>query len=66
MSRRLFFALLRTVRHGRIEVEEAGRRHLFGPADAQLRVKVRVHHPACWRSLLRGSTGMAESYAHGL
>jgi cyclopropane-fatty-acyl-phospholipid synthase len=66
MSRRLFFTLLRTVRHGRIEVEEAGCLHSFGPADADLRAKIRVHHPACWRALLRGSTGMAESYAHGL
>ena len=66
MSRRLFFALLGSVRHGRIEIEEAGRTHCFGPANAHPRVKLKVHHPSCWRSLLRGSTGMAESSAHGL
>ena len=66
MSRRLLVALLRRVRGGRIEVEERGRRLAFGPADGELRATVRVHHPSCWRAFLRGSTGMAESYADGL
>jgi cyclopropane-fatty-acyl-phospholipid synthase len=66
MSRRLLFAILGRLRHGRIEVEEGGERRGFGPAGAELRATVRVHHPGAWRALLRGSTGLAESYADGL
>jgi cyclopropane-fatty-acyl-phospholipid synthase len=66
VSRRAFFALLGRLRHGRIEVRERGETRVFGPADAELRVVVTIHHPSVWRALLRGSTGLAESYADGL
>ena len=66
MSRRVFFAILGRIRSGRIEVHQDGDAHAFGPADAELRATVRVHHPSAWRALLRGSTGLAESYADGL
>jgi cyclopropane-fatty-acyl-phospholipid synthase len=60
------FAILGRLRHGRVEIHERDRRRAFGPADAELRVTVRVHHPNAWRALVRGSTGLAESYADGL
>jgi len=67
MSKRLFLAILRRLRHGRIEVtDERGERHAFGPADAELRASVRVHSRSAWRAFLRGSTGLAESYGDGL
>jgi cyclopropane-fatty-acyl-phospholipid synthase len=66
MSRRIVHAFLRRLRHGHIEIEEAGARVRFGPPGSDLRAVVRVHHPVCWRALLRGSTGFAESYADGL
>ena len=66
MRRRIVHALLRRLRHGRIEIDEGGQRVGFGPPSSELRVVVRVHHPSFWRALLHGSTGFAESYADGL
>jgi cyclopropane-fatty-acyl-phospholipid synthase len=57
---------LARIRHGRIEVVEAGRRRAFGPADADLRATVTIHHPAAWRGPLRGSVGLGEAYVDGL
>ena len=45
---------------------EGGRRRGFGPADAELRATVTIHDPAAWRSVLRGSVGLGESYVDGL
>lgn len=56
----------RGVRHGRIEVVEGDRRRAFGPAEADLRATVTVHHPAAWRGPLHGSVGLGEGYVDGL
>jgi cyclopropane-fatty-acyl-phospholipid synthase len=56
----------RGVRSGRIDVVEDGRRHGFGPADAELRATVTLHDPAAWRGPLHGSVGLGETYVDGL
>lgn len=65
IARRAAFAVLHCLRHGRIEVIEGRRRRTFGPAGAPLAVTMRVHSPAVWRALLRGSLGVADSYVAG-
>ncbi|MEX2196119.1 MAG: cyclopropane-fatty-acyl-phospholipid synthase family protein [Thermoleophilaceae bacterium] len=64
-ARRIVTALLRRVRRGEIVVVEDGRRESFGDPGADLRATVHVHDRGVWRSVLRGSTGLAESYAAG-
>ena len=66
MTRRLLETFFKRIHHGHVEVRDAGRVHRYGPADAELRVVVSIHSPAAWRAWLRGSTGLAESYANGL
>jgi len=56
----------RGVRHGRIEVIEGGRRHCFGPPEADLHAAVTINDPAAWRGPLRGSVGLGEGYVDGL
>lgn len=58
-------AFLRRIQGGALRVVEAGRAHEFGESDAALRASVTVRDPATWRSLLRGSNGLAGSYARG-
>ncbi len=56
-------ALLRQIRVGSLVVVEGGRRRTFGygaPAAT-----IHVHDPLFWRLLMRGSRGLAESYAQG-
>jgi cyclopropane-fatty-acyl-phospholipid synthase len=55
------------MRHGELEiVEDGGGRHRFGSMAAfPVRAVLRVHRPAFYRSLLRGSTGGALSYVDG-
>jgi cyclopropane-fatty-acyl-phospholipid synthase len=53
---------LRRLRHGRLEVVEGGHRRAFGPAGADLRAELRVHDPGFWRSLARGTVGLAEGW----
>ncbi len=58
--------VLRRMRAGRLEVMEGKRRRLaFGPEDAALRATIHVHSPRFWRAMLRGSSGLARSYAAG-
>jgi cyclopropane-fatty-acyl-phospholipid synthase len=66
MTRRLLETVLRRIRHGRVELREGGRLHGYGPAGAELRALVTINDPRAWRAWLRGSTGLAESYADGL
>jgi cyclopropane-fatty-acyl-phospholipid synthase len=54
---------LRRIRAGRLDILDRGRHHVFGPADSDLEVRVVVRSPRFWRSLMRGSTGLAKSYA---
>jgi cyclopropane-fatty-acyl-phospholipid synthase len=66
MNRMLLHTVLGRIRHGRLELRDRGRVHHYGPPDAELRAVVTMHSPKAWRAWLRGSTGMAESYADGL
>jgi len=65
LARRLCFRLFSNIADERIEVLEGGRRFAFGAPGASLRAQVTVRDPGVWRSLLRGSTGMAETYMAG-
>jgi cyclopropane-fatty-acyl-phospholipid synthase len=59
-------ALLGRLRAGRIEIVESdGSTHVFGPAHADLAATIRVHDPAFWRALTRGSRALAKLYADG-
>jgi len=66
LSRRFMFHLFEGITGERLTVVEDGRRHVFGPPDGALRADVTVHSPEVWRQILRGSTGLAESYMDGL
>ena len=63
MSRWLISILLRRLRVGSIVVAEGERRRRFGRGTPAATVQVRSPHT--WRMLLRGSRGLAESYANG-
>jgi cyclopropane-fatty-acyl-phospholipid synthase len=66
-SRRLALGALSRVRAGRLEVVEPdGRALRFGDADSDLAASVKVHSPAFYRSLLRGSVGLGEAYRDGI
>lgn len=67
LSRRAALSLLGRLRHGRLEVVEGERRLVFGePASAEpLTATVEVLDNHFYRSFLRGSLGLAESYIAG-
>jgi len=65
LSRRLLFRLLSGIRDERIEIFEHGRRYSFGSPGAKLHAQVTVHSPHVYRQVLRGSTGLAETYQEG-
>ena len=65
IARTLLSALLGRVRAGRIELVEPGGRRTLGRLDADLHATIHVRDPSFWRSLLRGSRGLGESYAAG-
>ncbi|MGK2932116.1 MAG: class I SAM-dependent methyltransferase [Solirubrobacterales bacterium] len=62
MWRRLVLGVVGRIHGGRIEILENGRTTVIGDADSDLRVTVTVHSPKLWRRMLRGSTGMGDSY----
>jgi cyclopropane-fatty-acyl-phospholipid synthase len=64
LARVLAFALLRRVARGSLIVAEGDRGYTFGAQAPAAAVEVRS--PRVWRMLLRGSRGLAESYAQGL
>ncbi len=55
--------LLRQIRVGSLTVLDGGRRQRFGRGTPAAAIQVR--HPGFWPMLLRGSRGLAESYARG-
>ncbi len=57
---------LERLRAGRIEVVENGRRHSFGPPDAELVAEVHVRDPRAWEATLRGSASWGAGYVDGL
>jgi cyclopropane-fatty-acyl-phospholipid synthase len=63
-ARKLACALLSRMRVGSLVVVEAGRRRVYGAGAPAATVE--VHSPQTWPMLLRGSRGLAESYAQGL
>jgi cyclopropane-fatty-acyl-phospholipid synthase len=57
------WALLGQIRVGSLTVVEGGRRHTFGSGTPA--ALIHVNRPEFWRMLMRGSRGLAESYAGG-
>jgi cyclopropane-fatty-acyl-phospholipid synthase len=64
IARELMLSVLRRMRAGRLTIIEGGRRHELG--DGEPHAVVHVADPRAWSALLRGSRGLAESYADGL
>ncbi len=62
MWRRIVLSVVRRIHGGQIEIVEEGRTTLIGDAGSDLRATVTVHSPKLWRRMLRGSTGMGDSY----
>lgn len=65
LARAAVLALLERIRTGRLTIVEGSRRTDLGPGGAPA-ATVEVRSPAVWPVLLRGSRGLAESYADGL
>jgi cyclopropane-fatty-acyl-phospholipid synthase len=65
LARRFMFRLLAKVDDGQIVVVEGDHRFVFGPDRSALRATVTVHDSGVWRQVLRGSTGLAETYMDG-
>jgi cyclopropane-fatty-acyl-phospholipid synthase len=63
-SRSVVLAAFGRMRSGSLAVAEAGWTRNFGGGDPRARID--VHSPAAWPLLVRGSRGLAESYARGL
>ena len=66
LARRFMFGLFDGIRDERLEIVEDGQRFVFGARDAALHAEVAVASAAVWPQIMRGSTGLAESYAQGL
>ena len=64
IARRIVLALLGRIRTGRLTLVEGDTRRSFGSGPPSATVHVRS--PRVWRRLLRGSRGLAESYADGM
>jgi cyclopropane-fatty-acyl-phospholipid synthase len=64
IARRLCLALLSRIREGSLTVVEGAGRREFGVGAPHATLE--VHSPEFWTALLRGSRGLAESYADGL
>jgi cyclopropane-fatty-acyl-phospholipid synthase len=65
LSRAIVRLFLRNIEGGTLRIDEPGRTHSFGAPDEALRVTVTFHDTGVWRALLRGSTGLGESYMDG-
>lgn len=63
--RLLVMKVIARIRDGRIDVVEDGRVTVLGDESSGLRATVTVNSPRVWRQMLRGSTGMGESYMDG-
>ncbi len=62
MWRRLVLSVVGRIRGGRIEIVESGRKTVIGDDGSELRVTVTVHSSKLWRRMLRGSTGIGDSF----
>ncbi len=65
LTRRAVHRVLAGLRGGCLEIGEGRRELSFGDPEAELRARAEVRHPHAYRSLLRGSVGLGESYADG-
>lgn len=65
LARRLVHALLERLVVGELTVVEGRRERTFGPGGAP-RARMCVHDERVWPAFLRGSKGLAETYAEGL
>ncbi|HET8822419.1 MAG TPA: cyclopropane-fatty-acyl-phospholipid synthase family protein [Thermoleophilaceae bacterium] len=54
--------LLRRIEGGSLRIVAPGATHTFGSPDEALRVTVTLHDSDVWRALLRGSTGLGQTY----
>jgi cyclopropane-fatty-acyl-phospholipid synthase len=62
IARAIVTRLLRRIDGGLLRIVEPGRTHTFGDPDEALRVTVTFRDAGVWRALLRGSTGLGETY----
>jgi cyclopropane-fatty-acyl-phospholipid synthase len=66
LARSIVRRALRLLRHGRIELHDAGGVSVHGDPDSDLRACVRVRHPGFHRAVaFEGNIGAAESYMRG-
>jgi cyclopropane-fatty-acyl-phospholipid synthase len=66
LARRAVHVILGRIQVGQLTVVEAGTETVFGPGSGDgPRAIVHVRDPAAWPWLLKGSSGLAESYARG-
>ncbi len=66
IARRAALRVLSGIRGGRVELRsDDGRELAFGEPGSTLRARVEVRDPRAWAALLRGSTGLGESYVEG-
>jgi cyclopropane-fatty-acyl-phospholipid synthase len=66
LARRIVHTLLGRIFVGSLTVVENGRETVFSRGHDGPHARVVVHSPAAWPLLLKGSSGLAESYARGL
>ncbi len=68
LARKLVLGVLAHVRHAELTIVEGDDRLRLGTPDHRrpLRAVLHVHSPRFYRSLLRGSVGLCESYMDGL
>ncbi|MEA2390477.1 MAG: cyclopropane-fatty-acyl-phospholipid synthase [Solirubrobacteraceae bacterium] len=64
LARVIVDRFLRRIATGQLTVVEGDERRVYGAGPPAATVE--VHSPRLWRSLLRGSRGLAESYMEGL
>jgi cyclopropane-fatty-acyl-phospholipid synthase len=66
LARRLFFARLAALRHGRLRIREGSETHVFGGPSGGLDATLVVRDPACSSEIaFGGSIGAGESYMLG-
>jgi cyclopropane-fatty-acyl-phospholipid synthase len=65
LARALSTTLLQHLREGRLEVVEGARDYAFGPHEARLRARVRLHDSSFWAAVPHGSLGLARAYVRG-
>src|SRR5215207_4313746 len=65
IAKRCALAILRRLRHGRLELAHAESCIRVGPAQAPLSARITIRSRRFWRSVLGGSRPLADGYAAG-